>query len=93
MPYYGEIDSQKDRLFRIPEVKSAVEEYGHLTTIVGGAADRLTSKAASDDGQYFQTCGVNPLHKFNYRHAVWLTDQAENIPFPKTVYHVTGLPA
>lgn len=75
-----------------PELGACIGEYGQAVDAIEGAAERMRRGCGLNRNQYFQACHINPYHFGHFGYMTWLTDQAAEIPFPPTVYHVTGIP-
>jgi len=70
----------------------AVEEYGNFVQMIENASARIASKTQCKNLRHFLSLvtGVHGMEDMNYGESVFLTDMSDKIPFPKTVYHVTG---
>lgn len=67
------------------------QEYGHLVATIEAASERMADKTEHKTLSSFlsSSTGVH-LDDHGYSENVFLTDQAEKLPFPKRVFHVTG---
>lgn len=93
MRYVAERELLRDPLLSIPEIRSAIDEYGLVVEAIGGASMRMRSVTGLNDRQYLNKFRIIPDNSYEYGYYVWLTDQVNEIPYPETVYHVTGVQA
>ncbi len=70
---------------------SGVAEYGKLASILEESSRRISqlTKYKTFRSFLFDSIGV-PIEDHYYGPEVFMTDKAQELPYPKTVYHVTG---
>jgi len=69
----------------------AISEYGNLVTILEDSATRMAQKTRrrTFDSLLYKVIGVR-TEDFNYYQNVFVTDHAPELPYPSTIFHVTG---
>lgn len=70
----------------------ALEEYGVLVQKIENASARIALKTQCKNLRHYLSLvtKTHGMEDMNYGESVFLTDMPDKIPFPKTVYHVTG---
>ena len=86
------VEFQTKPKVRLDQITSgSVEEYGNFVQILESAAERMAGLTSHQTlNTYLREIVPSPLEGHGYNHYVFLTDSSKKLPYPATVYHVTG---
>lgn len=87
-----EIHPEANTQNRFEQIASAgIAENGKFVGILENAGERMARKTKYKSFDLFleRVIGI-PIDGYHYDHRVFITDKADKLPFPSTVYHVSG---